>query len=77
MKYLNIFFKKRGIKIIRLRQKRMLKKLSKDDRKKIYRRSSLRSETEIESVSRTISFLLSTSASSITGEVVHIDCGTI
>ena len=55
----------------------MSKELSLEDRKKIYRRSSLGKETEINSVSKIITHLLTDDASSLTGEVIHIDCGSL
>ena len=55
----------------------MSSSINDDQRKKIYMRTSLKSETNIESVSRTISFITSDSASNITGQTIRVDNGTI
>lgn len=44
---------------------------------KIKNRTSLKSLTNIESVSNTIEFLLSDKSSSITGQIINVDSGTI
>ena len=44
---------------------------------RIYNRTALKTETSLESVSDTVSFLLSNSSKSITGQVMHVDSGTI
>ena len=51
--------------------------LSEEQRAKIYARTSLKSETSIESVAETVVFLLSDKAKSITGQTVCVDSGTI
>jgi 3-oxoacyl-[acyl-carrier protein] reductase len=55
----------------------MSKKLSSEQKDKIYKRTSLKAETSIQSVARTVLFLLSEDAHSITGQVIHVDNGTI
>ena len=44
---------------------------------KIYARTSLKKETSLNSVSNAVVFLLSKNAESITGEVIHVNNGTI
>lgn len=51
--------------------------LTDEQRQKIYRRTSLKKATDIESVAKTIEFLLSEESKSITGSVINIDNGTI
>jgi len=51
--------------------------LTKDQRDRIYNRTSLKSPTSAQSVANMVEFLLSDKASSITGTVMHVDCGTI
>lgn len=51
--------------------------LSEEQKARIYKRTSLKQATEIESVAKTISFLLSEGASSITGQAIFVDNGTI
>ena len=51
--------------------------LSDEQRGKIYARTSLKTATSIESVAETTAFLLSDKASSITGQNIHVDNGTI
>ncbi|MCX6027002.1 MAG: SDR family oxidoreductase, partial [Chloroflexi bacterium] len=51
--------------------------LSGEQREKIYRRNSLKAATSISSVAASIVFLLGEASSSITGQVVHVDNGTI
>ena len=46
-------------------------------KQRIYRRTALKSETSLESVAETVSFLISNKSSSITGQVLHVDSGTI
>jgi len=51
--------------------------MSDEVKQRIYRRTALKSETSLQSVSETVSFLLSEKSSSITGQVMHVDSGTI
>lgn len=51
--------------------------LTKEQRDKIYARTSLKSATDIESVAQTVAFLLSEKACSITGQIINVDNGTI
>lgn len=55
----------------------MSESLTDEQKGRIYRRTSLKQETSIESVASTVLFLLSNEAKSITGTVVHVDNGTI
>ena len=51
--------------------------MSDEVKQRIYRRTALKSETSLNSVAETVSFLLSEKAESITGQVMHVDSGTI
>lgn len=51
--------------------------LSEDQKNRIYKRTSLKVPTETTSVAKTIAFLLSDSAVSITGQNIFVDSGTI
>lgn len=51
--------------------------LSSDQKNRIYNRTSLKKATTKESVASTISFLISDAASSITGQNIFVDSGTI
>ncbi|MDN5215475.1 SDR family oxidoreductase [Fulvivirgaceae bacterium BMA12] len=51
--------------------------LNSQQKDRIYKRTSLKKPTFIESVSKTVSFLLSDDAFSITGQNIHVDSGTI
>lgn len=51
--------------------------LSSGQKDRIFKRTSLKVPTNISSVSETICFLLSKEASSITGQNIHVDSGTI
>jgi 3-oxoacyl-[acyl-carrier protein] reductase len=51
--------------------------LSDNQKNRIYQRTSMKRAVEMESVAATIAFLLSKEASSITGQNIHVDCGTI
>lgn len=55
----------------------MSKSLTEEQKNKIYNRTSLKQSTEIKSVVKTISFLTSDSSSSITGQNLFVDSGTI
>ena len=51
--------------------------LSENQKNRIYQRTSMKQPVDINSVAETISFLLSDSANSITGQNINVDCGTI
>lgn len=51
--------------------------LSEDQKNRIYNRTSMKLPTTLESVSKTILFLLGEGAESITGQNIHVDSGTI
>jgi 3-oxoacyl-[acyl-carrier protein] reductase len=51
--------------------------LSSSQKNRIYKRTSLKKPTEKTSVSEMVSFLMSDAASSITGQNIHVDSGTI
>lgn len=51
--------------------------LGSEKKDRIYKRTSLKSDTNINSVAETVKFLLSDKASSITGAIIHVDNGTI
>ncbi|AVM58654.1 3-oxoacyl-ACP reductase [Bacteroides heparinolyticus] len=51
--------------------------LTKEQRDKIYARTSLKAATSVRSVAETVAFLLSDKAESITGQNIHVDNGTI
>lgn len=51
--------------------------LSENQKNRIYQRTSLKQAVDINSVSKTIVFLLSEEAQSITGQNIHVDNGTI
>ena len=51
--------------------------LSKDQKDRIYKRTSLKQPTDIKSVTNTIEFLLSEKSNSITGQNINVDSGTI
>lgn len=51
--------------------------LSADQKNRIYKRTSLKIPTSVESVAETVEFLLSDKAISITGQNIHVDSGTI
>lgn len=55
----------------------MSESLTEDQKERIYRRTSLKKETDVTSVANTVLFLLSKKSRSITGTVVHVDNGTI
>ena len=51
--------------------------LSEEQKDRIYKRTSLKIATEVESVAQTVAFLLSEKAKSITGQQIFVDSGTI
>jgi 3-oxoacyl-[acyl-carrier protein] reductase len=51
--------------------------LSQEQKDRIYKRTSLKCPTNINSVAETVAFLLSDKANSITGQNIHVDAGTI
>lgn len=55
----------------------MSKKLSDSQKQRIYNRNSMKSATSLESVAETTLFLLSKKATSLTGQSINVDCGTI
>ncbi|HPO55887.1 MAG TPA: SDR family oxidoreductase [Ignavibacteriaceae bacterium] len=55
----------------------MSSSLSKEQKDKIYNRTSLKEPTDINSVANSVLFLLSDSSKSITGQNIHIDSGAL
>ena len=55
----------------------MSSSLTEEQKNRIYKRTSLKRATDIDSVAEMVKFLLSGKASSITGQNVHVDSGTI
>ncbi|KAF2958148.1 3-oxoacyl-ACP reductase [Thermotoga sp. Ku-13t] len=55
----------------------MSRSLTEEDKRRIYQRNSLREEIKIESVVKTVVFLISEESYSITGQVICVDNGTI
>jgi len=51
--------------------------LTDEQKDRIYKRTSLKKPTCIQSVAETVSFILSDKAASITGQNIHVDSGTI
>ncbi|QJD85200.1 SDR family NAD(P)-dependent oxidoreductase [Cohnella herbarum] len=51
--------------------------LTSEQKDRIYKRTSLKRDTDVESVANTVLFLLSEKSRSITGTVIHVDNGTI
>jgi 3-oxoacyl-[acyl-carrier protein] reductase len=51
--------------------------LTEKQKDRIYKRTSLKSQTSIRSVAETVAFLLSDLSISITGQNIHVDSGTI
>lgn len=56
---------------------KMSETLTSEQKQRIYRRTSLKEQTSIESVAHTIEFLLSNAACSITGQNIRVDNGTV
>lgn len=55
----------------------MSSSLSSEQKDRIYKRTSLKTPTDIFSVANTIYFLLTENSNSITGQNIHVDSGTI
>jgi 3-oxoacyl-[acyl-carrier protein] reductase len=55
----------------------MSSSLTQEDKLRIVNRNSLKTLTSLESVSQTVEFLLSNLSSSITGQLINVDSGTI
>jgi len=55
----------------------MSKNLNSEQEKRIYNRTCLKKETDIDSVASTILFLCSEDSRSITGEKIYVDNGTV
>lgn len=55
----------------------MSSSLTSEQKDRIYKRTSLKSATNVRSVAETVAFLLSDKACSITGQNIHVDNGTI
>lgn len=51
--------------------------LSDNQKNRIYQRTSMKQPVDVDSVAETIRFLLTDEAKSITGQNIHVDCGTI
>ena len=56
---------------------KMSDSLTADQKKRIYKRTSMKKDTSIESVAETVAFLMSDNSISITGQNIHVDNGTI
>lgn len=55
----------------------MSESLNNEQKQRIYNRTSLKKETDIESVAEAVVFLLTDKSKSITGTILHVDNGTI
>ena len=51
--------------------------LDESDKEKIFKRNSMSKELEVSQTSSCIEFLISTKSSGITGQIIHVDNGTI
>lgn len=51
--------------------------LTTQQKDRIYKRTSLKKATSVESVAETVAYILSDKATSITGQNIHVDAGTI
>jgi 3-oxoacyl-[acyl-carrier protein] reductase len=51
--------------------------LTESQKDRIYKRTSLKAATSVNSVAETVAFILSDKACSITGQNIHVDNGTI
>jgi len=56
---------------------KMSNKLTSEQKDRIYKRTSMKKDTSIQSVAYTVEFLISDKSSSITGQNIHVDNGTI
>lgn len=56
---------------------KMSDSLTSEQKKRIYKRTSMKKDTSIESVAETVAFLISDKSISITGQNIHVDNGTI
>ena len=52
-------------------------KLNDKQRDKIFKRNSFGKEIEVEDVAKTVQFLMSPNSIGITGQVIHVDNGTL
>ena len=72
---------KRGIRsnalVAGFMETNMSNTLSFEQKDRIYKRTSLKSATSVNSVAKTVLFLLSDDACSVTGQNIHVDAGTI
>jgi 3-oxoacyl-[acyl-carrier protein] reductase len=55
----------------------MSSNLTNEQKQRIYNRTSLKKETDKNSVVDTIKFLISDNSKSVTGQNIFVDCGTI
>ena len=55
----------------------MSSSLTEEQKNRIYNRTSLKDATSVSSVAETVAFLLSEESKSITGQIIHVDNGTI
>lgn len=55
----------------------MTRSMSDAHKEKIYRRNALKNPTDLKSVADTVMYLLNESSNSVTGQVIHVDGGTI
>lgn len=51
--------------------------LNSEQKDRIYKRTSLKEETNINSVAKTVAFIISDESYSITGQTIHVDNGTL
>jgi 3-oxoacyl-[acyl-carrier protein] reductase len=56
---------------------RMSERLTEDLKDKIYRRTSLKKQTDLNSVAEAVEFLLSDKSCSVTGTTLHVDSGSL
>ncbi len=55
----------------------MSQSLNQEQKDRIYKRTAMKRATSIESVAKTVDYVLSEDAQSITGQNIFVDCGTI